>query len=108
MPPLRFVLVILAGLVCLSVVSAASRQSSFDTAPGDRFFSGTVTESTDDAIAVTRSVLGKRPVVKRFAITPETQIEGEVRLRARVTVRYVTGEQGDRAVHIIVREKRPR
>jgi hypothetical protein len=101
-------MVILAGLVSVSVLSPVNRQSSFDPSTGDRFFSGTVSESTEEAIAVTRSVLGKKPVVRRFVITPETRIEGEVRPRVRVTVRYITEEQGDRAVHIIVREKRPR
>lgn len=69
------------------------------TEPADAFFSGTVTEFSGDHVSVNRTVLGKNSETRTFAITPETTIEGKLRVKARVTVRFVE----DRAVHIIVR-----
>jgi len=69
------------------------------TQPADAFFSGTVVEFADDHVSVNRIVLGKNSETRTFAITPETTIEGKLRVKARVTVRFVE----ERAVHIIVR-----
>jgi hypothetical protein len=44
------------------------------------------------------------PATHTFAITPETTFEGgKPQVNSRVTVRYVAGDEGDRAVHVIVR-----
>jgi len=48
-------------------------------------------------------VLGKSSETRTFLVTPETRVEGKLRVKARVTVRYTREEQGDRALHIIVR-----
>ncbi len=69
----------------------------------DQFFSGIVTALTETSITVNRTVLGKDSAVRTFAITPETHIEGKPKVKSKVTVRYVTGQDGDRAVRIIVR-----
>jgi len=73
----------------------------------DQFFAGIVTALSDTSVTVTRTVLGKESTVHTFTITPETHIEGKPKLKSRVTVRYVTGENGDRAVRIIVRTATP-
>ena len=66
------------------------------------FFAGTVVESTAEKLTLTRTVLGK-PEDRSFVVTPETKIEGRLRARVRVTVRYISDENGDTATMIIVR-----
>jgi hypothetical protein len=70
--------------------------------PRSEFFSGVITALADGKITVLKSVLGKSSE-RTFLITQETRVEGKLRVKARVTVRYVPGEDGDRALHIIVR-----
>jgi hypothetical protein len=67
------------------------------------FFSGVVTTLGEDKITVFKTVLGKSPETRAFLVTPETRVEGKLRLKVRVTVRYAHEEEGDRALHIIVR-----
>jgi hypothetical protein len=71
--------------------------------PHTEFFSGIVTALSDDKITVFKTVLGKNSETRTFQITPDTRIEGKLRPKTRVTVRYARSEEGDRAVHIIVR-----
>jgi len=78
-----------------------------DNAPSEQsrseFFSGVVTTLAEDKITVFKTVLGKSSETRTFLITPETRVEGKLRMKVRVTVRYTREEQGDRALHIIVR-----
>lgn len=70
----------------------------------DTFFSGTVIESTADKITVSRVVLGKTE--KRvFRVTPDTKCEGKLKAKVRVTIRYVTAEDGETAELIIIRSQ---
>jgi hypothetical protein len=79
--------------------------STLSDAPShDQFFSGTVVELADDSIRVSRTVLGKESGTRTFAITSETRVEGKPKVNTRVTVRFVTADSTDRAVHIIVRD----
>ena len=71
--------------------------------PRTEFFSGLVTAFTGEQITVFKTVLGKNSETRTFVISPETRIEGKLRLKTRVTVRYARAEEGDRAIHIIVR-----
>ena len=71
--------------------------------PRTEFFSGLVTAFTGEQITVFKTVLGKNSETRTFMITSETRIEGKLRLKTRVTVRYARAEEGDRAIHIIVR-----
>lgn len=71
--------------------------------PRSEFFSGSVTALADDKITVFKTVLGKNSETRTFLINRETRVEGKLRMKARVTVRYTHGEEGDRALHIIVR-----
>ena len=71
--------------------------------PRSEFFSGVVTTLADDRITVFKTVLGKSSETRTFLITPETRVEGKLRVKVRVTVRYTRQEEGDRALHIIVR-----
>ena len=83
--------------------SSRSQDPTPSVQPQDQFFSGIITALSDTNITVTRTVLGKESAVRTFTITPETHIEGRPKLKSRVTVRFVTAEDGDRAVRIIVR-----
>jgi len=71
--------------------------------PHSEFFSGVVTTLAEDKITVFKTVLGKSSETRTFLITPETRVEGKLRMKVRVTVRYAREEEGDRALHIIVR-----
>ncbi len=80
-----------------------AQETPKDTTPQGEFFSGTVFEITAQKVTVSRTVLSKESVTRSFAITPETKVEGRPRVKSRVTVRFVSAEDGDRALHIIVR-----
>jgi hypothetical protein len=70
----------------------------------DTFFAGTVIEATADKITVSRVVLGKTEK-REFRVTPDTKCEGKLKAKVRVTVRYVTAEDGEIAELIIVRSQ---
>ena len=67
-------------------------------------FSGTVTQVTDRSLTVVRKVPGQQPVTREFTRDDKTTVEGKLRNKARVTVRYKALDDGGfLAVHIIVR-----
>jgi len=77
--------------------------------PADPFFAGVVTALTADSITLTRTVLGKA-TVRTFAITAETVVQpqgGKPKMKQKVTVKWVSGENGDRAEKIILRGSAP-
>jgi hypothetical protein len=79
--------------------SAAAPQAK--TAPKDVMFSGVVTAVTETSLTAVRS--GSKES-KTFILTPETRIDGpKPKVNSRVTIRYIAGEEGDRAVSVIVR-----
>jgi hypothetical protein len=70
----------------------------------ETFFAGTVIETTPEKIVVSRVVLGKTE--KRvFRVTPDTKCEGKLKAKVRVTVRYITADDGETAELIIVRSQ---
>jgi len=70
----------------------------------DQFFTGIVIEIDETSLTVNRMVLGKNSSTKKFLLTSDTQFEGgRPKVRAQVTVRYISTDEGDRAVHIILR-----
>jgi hypothetical protein len=68
----------------------------------DTFFAGTVTEFSPDKVEVSRVVSGKKEN-RAFRVTPDTKVEGKLRTKVRVTVRYSSTDEGDTATLIIVR-----
>lgn len=72
----------------------------------DTFFAGTVKESTSDKIVVGRTVRGKAET-REFRLRPDTKIEGVLAANVRVTVRYVSDDDGDIAILIVVRPPLP-
>jgi len=96
---LMFALILLTAAV-LPVFS----QTGQAPAAKDQFFTGLVTVIDDESLTVIRTAAGKNPTTKTFVVTEATRFEGgKPQVRARVTVRYVATEDGDRAVHVIVR-----
>jgi hypothetical protein len=71
--------------------------------PHDQLMAGTITALSDTSITVTRTVMGRDSTIRTFAITPATEIKGKPKMDWRVTVRFVSEENGDRAVRITVR-----
>jgi hypothetical protein len=69
----------------------------------DQTFSGPIVEVIATKITVSRSILGKPAEKRTFWIKPDTRIEGKLRVRAKVTVGYVTTDDGDVARLIVVR-----
>jgi hypothetical protein len=69
----------------------------------DNYFTGSVVETAPDHLKVSRALQGKTEA-RVFLMTAKTKIEqGRIRVRDRVTVRYVTGDEGDTAILVIVR-----
>ncbi len=69
----------------------------------DQTFSGSVVELMATKITVSRSILGKPAEKRTFWIKSDTRIEGKLRVRVRVTVGYVTSDDGDVARLVVVR-----
>lgn len=69
----------------------------------DHTFSGPIVEVTETQITVSRSILGKPAEKRTFAIHPDTRVEGKLRIHAKVTVGYVTTDDGDVARLVVVR-----
>ena len=87
------------------VLPAWAQQDATPTeqAQNEDFFSGVVTELSAGKITVLRPVVGKNSETRTFLIVAETHVEGKLRMKARVTVRYTHDEDSNRALHIIVR-----
>jgi hypothetical protein len=109
----RFLLCSAVGV--LLVLSGSHPVYSQDDPPAatvqqpDQYFAGVVTSISDDSITLTRTVLGKA-TVRVFAITSDTLVQpegGKAKLKAKVTVKWVSGENGDRALKIILRGSVP-
>jgi hypothetical protein len=68
-----------------------------------QFFAGTVVEVRPGALVVGRTVIGSPPENRTFIMTGDTKVEGRLRVKARVTVGYISTDQGDVAARVIVR-----
>ncbi len=69
----------------------------------DQTFSGPIVELSATKITVSRSILGKPAEKRTFWIKPDTRVEGKLRVRAKVTVGFVTTDDGDVARLVVVR-----
>jgi hypothetical protein len=94
---------LLVLLPLISLVPVRAQSTTPSERPRGEFFSGVITALADDKVTVFKTVLGKSSETRTFAITKETRVEGKLRLKVRVTVRYVRDQDSDRALHIIVR-----
>jgi len=110
---LSYVQVFLRGILSLLLLLAFSTESrgkddpSATQPPPDQYFAGIVTALSDTSVTITRTNLGKS-TVRTFIITSETVIQGgKPKLKTKVTVQWVKGDDGDRAVKIILRAAAP-
>ena len=93
----------------LALVSGIAAQTSATPAPKKStpsadIFSGTVTQLTEEKVTVVRKVAGHDAVTREFMRDGSTKVEGKLREKVRVTVRYKAGGAGGfLAVYIIVR-----
>jgi hypothetical protein len=68
-------------------------------------FSGPIVKYSVDKITVSRTILGK-PEEHTFWIKPDTKIEGKLKVKVKVTVGFVSTEDGDVARLIVVRPQK--
>jgi hypothetical protein len=86
-----FLLIIPAGLLLTAAQDAT-------------FFSGSVLACSPTEITVSRRALISNATTQIFLIDSETKIEGKLRVKANVTVRYLAVYEGNpKALGIIVR-----
>ena len=72
--------------------------------PANDIFSGNVTELNPESVSVERTALLRETVKRTFVLDAQTVVEGRMKLKARVSVRYSTDDNGQfHALHIIVR-----
>lgn len=105
----RFTAAVLLRVFLAALVCTAGRRLLADDVPAPNpsrtFFAGIVTESSAEQITVGRTVRG-RAESRTFRLTPDTKIEGMLAEKVRVTVRYITDDDGDAAILIVVRPPR--
>lgn len=101
---------VLALAVSISLAHAAPARVQDQPPPAQSadpakatFFSGIVTELNDNSVTVNRKGLGQDSATHTFAIDPNTRVEGKLKVKAKVTVRFVNNGDNLTAVHIIVR-----
>lgn len=70
-------------------------------------FAGSVIEVSAVKVSVSRTILGKTEK-RTFLIKPDTRVEGKLKPKAKVTVGYVTTDEGDVARLIVVRGPTPK
>lgn len=92
---------VIALLACTAATSLTADETNAAKTP-DTFFAGTVAQFTAEAITVGRTVRGKAES-RTFGLTPQTKIEGKLAAKVRVTVRYISDDDGDTATLIVVR-----
>jgi hypothetical protein len=73
----------------------------------DDTFSGSIIELTTSKITVSRSILGKPAEKRVFLINSDTRIEGKLHVKLKVTIGFVSSDDGDVARLIVVRQKPP-
>jgi hypothetical protein len=95
---IRYALFFAALVLAVALRPSVAQQSAPAAAP---MFSGVITAVSATSLTVVRT---EPKDTKTFIITPETKFEGpKPQVNARVTVRYIAADEGDRAVRIIVR-----
>jgi hypothetical protein len=95
------------GLVAGTAAKPLQADETATAKTADTFFAGTVSQSSPETVVVGRTVRGKAES-RTFRLTPQTKIEGKLAVKVRVTVRYITDDDGDTATLIVVRGSAPR
>jgi hypothetical protein len=90
-------------LMVLSFALIARIAAAQDDQDKDNYFTGTLVENTPDHMKVSRVLQGKSEE-RVFKVNVQTKVEGgRLRLKARITVRYVSGDDSDTAILVIIR-----
>ena len=97
---------LLIGLLAGAPATPLLADETGSSKAADTFFAGTVSQFTSETIIVGRTVRGKAES-RTFSLTPHTKVEGKLALKVRVTVRYITDDDGDTATLIVVRGTAP-
>jgi hypothetical protein len=95
------------GLMAGAAATPLLADETATTKAADTFFAGTVSQFNAETVMVGRTVRGKAES-RTFNLTPQTKIEGKLVLKVRVTVRYITDDDGDTATLIVVRGSAPK
>ena len=66
-------------------------------------FSGSVVQLSANEVIISRSILGKPAERRTFSMKTDTRVEGKLRINAKVTVGFVSTDDGDVARLIVVR-----
>jgi hypothetical protein len=70
--------------------------------PKPQFFAGTVTALEHETVTVSRNPVGRAPEVRVFVTNAKTKSSHPLKVKARVTVRYLHMPEGDVALEIEV------
>ncbi len=100
------IVLVAAGLAWSPVIAAQEPSPKTQESPSEpqyEAFSGPIVEVSTEKITVSRSILGKPAEKRTFLIKPDTKIEGKLKVKAKVTVGYVSTDEGDIARLILVR-----
>ena len=93
---------IVLGLLASTAAGPLRADETATAKAADAFFAGTVMELTSETIMVGRTVRGKAES-RKFQLNAQTKTEGKLAAKVRVTVRYITDDEGDTATLIVVR-----
>jgi hypothetical protein len=96
MTPRRLVLYTILCALVFAIIAAAQQDDQ------DNYFAGTVVETAKDHLKVSRVLQGKTEQ-RVFRVTPDTKVEGNLRNRVRVTVRFTSDGDSYTAVLVLVR-----
>ena len=97
----------IAGVLDAAQTPTSASPPAASPAPKADYFSGVVIAFDSASISVRRKALNADPIARSFLLDAATHVEGKLKLKARVTVRFVSGDDGDRAIGIIVRPDNP-
>jgi hypothetical protein len=90
-------------LIVLSFGLSARCVAAQDDQDKDNYFTGTLVENAPDHLKVSRVLQGKSEE-RVFKVNPQTKVEGgRLRLKARITVRYISSDDSETAILVIVR-----
>ena len=96
---MKLVTIILSGVLSVMLVATALAAQEDQ----DNYFTGTLVENAPDHLKVSRVLQGKAED-RLFKVNAQTKIEGgRLRLRERITVRFIAGDEGDTAILVIIR-----
>src|SRR5262245_50614368 len=91
-------------LALLATGTLAAQENTAPKTDADFFYSGTVAEFSKEKVIVARAILGKPAEKRTFLLNADTKIEGKLKAKSRVTVRFGPSDDGDVALSILVRD----